>query len=680
MAYEDAPGASSVSGVMLGSRIEIFPSMPLPEFNSSGGMAYTARYKADASSSLYAIICLSGMPPRIESVQAMRNIDNPGVLRLIEGGVVAWADGAYAYALVYQRPTAPRMMTSLDEVRPPLGEDAINHHFIAPMIDALGALAQAGVVHNAVRPTNIFWRMGTAAPPQIGECLSVPAGMGQSIIFEPIERALAMPLGRGTGVYADDCYAFGVTLAFVVLGRNPLQGIDDQTIIDMKMQRGSFGAIIGNHRLSPTHIEILRGLLSDDAMQRWTASDLDQWLNGRRMTPKSSDAGRRASRHFSFLGKEYWQIAPLAGALANNTLEATKVIESEALNKWLRRALGDKDRAKDVEEVINELKQSGKTSHYEDQLVARVCIALDYSAPIRYRGVAAMPSGIATLLVEAALTGNNTQTLSEIIVSQLVPLWIRLQRDTKTDYASLRQLFDRLKGIIEKTSFGNGIERALYEANPGLPCLSPMLRNQYVASPKTLLQALERVAASGTHGREPMDRHIAAFLIAREKHGESAFAAMNAPEGSLGRGLSLLTLLSDLQYRNGPENLPHLTAWMSPVVETALRRFLSKTLRDKLQIQAKEVVNSGNLTQLLRLIDDPKRIMRDQQDFHAARILYLNIQKEIIKLEAKVNNRESVVRAAGKPMAASISSFLAIILVCAAILRALFSALFVSNP
>lgn len=650
--------------------------MPLPELNSAGGLAYAARLKSDASSSFYAIICMSKMPPRIESVQSMRNIDIPSILRLIEAGVLQWVDGTYAYAFVYQKPTAPRMMGSLDETHQILSEDAVNRHFIAPMIDALSSLSNMGMVHNAIRPTNIFWRIGTAVPPQIGECLSIPAGYGQPVIFEPIERAMAMPMGRGVGIHADDCYAFGVTLAFLVIGRNPLQGLSDREIIDLKMQKGSFGAIVASQRLSPTYIELLRGLLADDAMQRWTATDLDQWLTGRRMTPKSSDAGRRATRHFNFLGKEYWQIGPLADALAGNPSEATKVIENESLNKWLRRALNDIERAKDVEAVVDDLKQSGKTAHYEDQLVARICIALDHAAPIRYRGVSALPNGIPTLLVEAALGGGNVQVLSEMIVGQLVSLWIQMQGETKADYISMGQLFDRIKGVLERTTYGNGVERAIYESNPGLPCLSPMLKSQYVMSPKLLLPALERVAMTNSRPREPMDRHIAAFLIVREHHGEKIFLAMNGPEDSIPRGLALLTLFAELQYKYGPESLPHLAGWLSPVVEPSLNRFFSKSMRESLHKRAKEIVASGNISSLLQLIDDPKRLERDLQDFRAARLLYLNIQKEVIRLEGRTNNKENVAETMGRPIAVTVSSAIAIIIVTAAILREMFFAFF----
>ncbi len=78
---------------------------------------------------------------------------------------------------------------------------------------------------------------------------------------------------------------------------------------------------------------------------------------------------------------------------------------------------------------------------------------------------------------------------------------------------------------------------------------------------------------------------------------------------------------------------------------------------------------------LIRLVDDPRRIERDQQEFMAARMLYLNILKETTDIESKLANRDNVVRQTGKPMAASISTFLAIMLVLAAIARAVFQAL-----
>ena len=128
--------------------------------------------------------------------------------------------------------------------------------------------------------------------------------------------------------------------------------------------------------------------------------------------------------------------------MSDNVGEAAKLIESEALQKWLRRALNDDERARDVEDVISELKEGGKSSHYEDQLVARVCIALAPSFPIRYRGIAALPSGVASLLADAATNPQYLSALSEIIASQMVTLWVQMQKDGKVDFLSIGQSFE----------------------------------------------------------------------------------------------------------------------------------------------------------------------------------------------------------------------------------------------
>jgi hypothetical protein len=543
---------------------------------------------------------------------------------------------------------------------------------VTPLIGALVELLRAGVVHNAIRPTNLFWRVGASTPPQLGECLSAPAGLGQPVLFETVERGMAMPLGRGMGVHTDDCYAFGVMLAMLVLGRNPMQGMEDAAILQAKIDKGSFTALIGNHRLSSTHIELLRGLLADDARQRWSAADLEQWLNGRRLTPKNTDSGRRAVRHLEFNGKDYWQTRPLALALSSNAAEAAKIIENGVLEKWLRRAMNDEDRALNLEEAHGSLRQSGKSANYEDQLVARVCIALDPGAPIRYRGLAVMPAGIAALLVDAALTDAHTQILKEIIASRLVTLWIDMQGETKGDLVALGQQFEKAADMIEKTALGNGFERVLYELNTILPCLSPILRGQYVTSPKALLPALETAT---NRPREPMDRHIAAYLVVRDRRSEKLFSAISAPEGSIKRGVALLTLFADMQSRHGPDSLPHMAQWLEPLAEPAARRFFNRTLRERLIKQMRDIVPRGDLGALLNLVDEPRRLDRDQQEFMAARLLYINILREIAASESRLSDREGVVRSMGKPMAASISSFLAILMVCAAVLRALWQGL-----
>lgn len=671
MAYTDTPQTSTGNSIVIGNRAEVLPGAPLAEYNSVGGLAFSARLKNEASTELIAIVCNTNIVPRTDTVTALRGIDHPSVLKLIDSGVILWPhDDVRHYAFAIQRPTAPRMMSDINQAITVLSEDAINHHFVHPMIGALSEFASTGIVHGAVRPTNIFWRIGGSTPPQLGECLSAPAGYGQPVLFEPIERAMSLPQGRGTGNIIDDCYALGITIALLVLGQNPLHGLDDNAIIQTKIERGSFNAMIGNRRIPSSHIELLRGLLSDDSAQRWNVADLEQWIHGRRLTPKNSDVGRRAGRHIHFANHDYWQVRPLAAALAANVPAAVQLIEEGTLDKWMRRALGDEEHAIDLEEARVSLKENPKLTNYEDQLIARACIALDPQGPIRYRGLSVMPTGVGGLLIESLMRGENIQALSEIISSQLVTFWVEMQKENKTELVPLAQQYERARTVLEKNGLGNGVERAIYELNPGLLCLSPIVRSQYVMNGKALLPALERVAASGGRPHEPMDRHIAAFLIVRERRSEILFSNIASSDAAR-RGIALLTLYSEMQNKYGPDTLPALAQWLVPLVEPAVQKYLGKSLREKLHSQLRETAARGDLGSVLRLIDNPDRIEQDKQAFRAARMLYLNTMKEIAHLENTLAHRENVIIRTGKPMASMMSSYLAIIFVMLAILRAI---------
>ncbi len=676
MAEEEKPREDLGNGLSLEGRVNIYPDRPLPNLSCAGGAAFAARYRNDVSQELIAVICSKGLQPRIESANSMRAIDSVSVLRLRDGGVLFWpAQNARYYTLVYEKPLVERHWQTLDETHPTMGEDSINHYFVMPLIKALLEFQRMGLMHGGIRPTNIFWRDASTTPPQLGECLSAPAGVGQPAMFETIERAMCPPLGRGAGYHTDDCYAFGVTLAMVILGQNPYKGMDDRAILQSKMEKGTFNSLIGARRLSTSHIELLRGLLMDDARQRWTAEDLEQWMSGRRLTPKSSDAGRRASRFFMIGGKEYWQARPLAVGLSENVSEAVKSIEDGSLEKWLTRALMDNEKAKNVAEAIRQVKEGGKTAHYQDQLVTRVSIALDPAGPIRYRGISVMPGGIGPFLADSIATGQNLQSISEIISAQFVTFWVNMQKDTKIDLVPLAQQFERMRPIVEKPTFGDGLERVVYELNPALPCMSPMLRRESVIAPRWLLAALERVAAAGPPASEPMDRHIAAFLAARDKRREALFNAMGPEEKPIRRGLALLALFGEMQYRYGPDQLPKLAAWLMPLLEPGLKRFLSKPFQEKVRKQAKEAVAKGDLSLLLKRIDDPARVHGDEQDFLNARLMYQNIKKEMTFLEESLKNKENIAREIGRPVAAAIASFVGLVFIAITLGRALLRSL-----
>jgi len=660
----------SSGAVPLGSKSEVFPASPLPGYDAVGASAYLARMKGASSADLLALVCRSGYPPRSDIVNQLRRIEDPAVLRLLDHGMIDMpAEGKRYYGFIFEQPQSPRFWQTLDETHTPLGEDFINRRFIMPIAEGLRQFADVGLMHGGVRPTNIFWRENSASPPQLGECVSAAPGIGQPLLFESLERAQAQPHARGAGSILDDMYALGVTIVFMLLGRNPLKGIDDATLLRLRLERGSFVTMIDNHKLPPGHVELLRGLLHDDPRQRWNPYDLEQWLGGQRISPKQSEFNKRASRALMFAGKEYWQIRPLIPAMWSNVTEGAKLIESGELDRWLRRSLGDEERANRVQEAIETLKSSGRTLQYDEQAVTVTTITLDPSCPIGYRGQVLLPFGVGGGMAEAVRTGNNVQIMAEIISNQFVGFWVNQQIQGKTELVPLAQTYERMRGYIERTTLGMGIERVVYEINPTLTCLSPLLQGQNVIAARDFLVALERTASQPGRPHEPMDRHIAAWLVTKDRNMDYALRPLNASNNPLQRALATLNLYSHWQQKHGPDKTPALAAWFLALLEPLASRFYNRHTREAVAEALQTAAASGKLSALVQLLDDEKFVERDVQGFQAARQVYRATLAQIATLERQRKHQAEVARTYGRPTATYIAWVLSAMMIAYSILR-----------
>jgi len=525
-----------------------------------------------------------------------------------------------------------------------------------------------GVVHGAIRPTNLYFRDLASGGLMLGECVSAQPGYGQSVLLETVERGMSAPAGRGTGTAADDMYSLGVTLLILALGRNPVAGLDDEAIVQAKIERGSYPALVQQHRLPLAINEVVRGLLVDDPKQRWNLNDLDLWVAGRRLSPKQPQISRRAARPMEFQGQEYWHCRTLARGFARHVPAAATVIESGELDKWLRRSLGDDVRAEAVGNAI-QTASSGKGGSQGDRLVARVCMALDPAAPIRYRGRAMMPDGVATMLAEAFLRNESPQAVAEVIGNQLPMFWVNVQSDFKPEFVPLVQMYDQLRGFMERSAYGLGIERVLYEMNPTMPCMSGLVVKQLPTNPSELLRALDWLGAGGERHKDPIDRQVAAFLAARHKRSDDLlFTQLGSGIEPMRRVIAMLTILSDVQARTGVDGLTHLASWVQALLDPVFRRFHNRKTQELVRKQADGAVHNGRLTELLKVVDDPESLRRDRLEFEAAQIEYREADAEMEKVRHTIADRNSIVETSGRQVAAIVSSLLSTVLVAGIIL------------
>ncbi|MDG5495567.1 serine/threonine protein kinase [Niveispirillum sp. BGYR6] len=666
---EDLPPRATPGGraenahppVDLGGRCEIMPASPLPGLDSPGGAAYTARINRDRKTDYFAIVTDRPVPARIDMMSSFRSIDNPVVLRLLDWGTVEWTpEGRRRFVLVYERPGGRRVMNTLADMREPFSDDQIVRGLMPTLLYALREMNARGMTCGAIRPTNLFFKEPSSGVVMLGDCLSTPAGYGQPVLLETIERSLAQPSGRGPGTIGDDLYALGVTLLVLHLGRTPLPDMDDDTILRLKMDKGTYPALTGHLRLPQGLLEPLRGLMTDDPKQRWTLSDLDLWLQGRRLSPKQPQVPRRGARPFEFQGEQLMHCRSLAHALARNSAAAAPLIERGDVEKWVRRAVGDETRAELVQTAITSASVGGRNATQEDKLVARVTTALDPVSPIRYRGVAVMPDGLGPALAEAVWQNTSIQPYAELVLSQLPMFWVNCQSDFRPEYVPLIQSFDGFRALLEHVGMGFGIERILYELCPACPCLSPSIRDYYALTPAELLSALDHLATKPSRGRDPVDRHVIGFITTHHKKlNDRLLNPLAGQQDPARRMIAIISILADVQDRFGPARLPNLCGWLVSLMDPVFKRFKNRERRERMKAEVTQAAREGVLEALVRIVDNIEAIRADDKGFLTAMRQYENLTRQIEQLKSGAYVRSDAADHAGKQVAAIVTSVIA---------------------
>ncbi|HYD31229.1 MAG TPA: serine/threonine protein kinase [Azospirillaceae bacterium] len=669
MASDTQTAEKEAEAIELGGRYEIFPSHPLTHLDNAAGQAFAARGIKERRVEPFVLICTASAMSRMETIQLMRSVETLGLMRMLDAGVIRWPDGSRRLALVFEKPAGKRLMSALQDVIDPMPEEVLTRLVIQPAHSALVELSGRGITHGGIRPTNMFYRDITSSGLMIGECISSPCGYNQPLLFETIERGMALPAGRGLGTVSDDLYALGVTILMLLLGRNPVKHLDDDTLMQMKIERGTYPALVGQMRLSFTITEPLRGFLTDDPKQRWTLTDLDLWLNGRRLSPKQPQVPKRAVRPFEFHGEEYLYCRTLSRAFGRFPQQAAIAIDSGDLDRWLRRSMSDEIRANSVTGAIETASAAGKTANLADRLVARVSMALDPPAPIRYKTKSVMPDGIGPALQEAFIKGENYQPLAEIISGQLPMFWVNVQNDFKPEFVPLVHTFDMMRGYIEAATPGYGIERVLYELNQGMPCISPIVYDQFPLNPPDMIAALDVAARKADRPREPIDRHVAAFFAARNRRFDEVFLAQITPGiEPIRRCLAMLNILSETQRKYNGEPAPYLADWLVVILKPAIDRFRNRPLQEKMRKQLDQACKDGRLVELARIVDDIDQIRQDQDGFAMAKREYQAIIKELRQIEGHIGDREEMAETLGRQFAAYIAAGVGTVLAAGIIL------------
>lgn len=649
--------------VLLNEEIEIFLDEERSEFSTPFVKAYKAYNKRDLSTCI-AYICDKAYIPRTNAASSYLSILNPNLAKLVGVGIVFWKpEKTQKFAFVYKDSFGKPVIEPGKSPNLSMKADDVLNELIFPMVDALNDLRNADIVHGAIRPSNLFDGGGNGLQDVIlGDCLSSPAFSTQPVVYEPIEHGLTDPIARGIGSISDDLYALGATAAMLMCSKDPFEGKSDSDIIKTKMEEGSFVSFVGDQRITGPILEFLRGVLNDNAKERWTIDDAQAWKDGRRLSPKQGARSKKASRPIKFNGQNYLIADVLAMDLDQNPADAAQLIEGGDLQQWLLRSVESKEAVDALEEGINDARQFGRGLGYPDRLLGRTVIALNPHAPLKYKGLSMLPEGVGAALTEAYAKDQNLRSFYDVFNQKMFDFWATRRGDTAYDMVAIINRFQVCRANVRQETLGYGLERCLYFLSPEAPCMSNIFKEYMVRSPEDLLLAFDDMAQKAKP-RYFIDRHILAFLSSKEPRiVDEHLTALNS-KNPVRQIIAILKIFAAIQRINKVGELPHLAELMAEKLELAYDFFHDRDLRKQLKREVESAKRKGNLTDIVKILDDDELKMSDSRLFKAAMNEYIYLEKERAALDKGLKNKKTFGRVAGQEAAAFASFVLATLMI-----------------
>jgi hypothetical protein len=652
--------------VVLKGRYEINPANRLVQFDQGLAFAYGVEDQTQSGRKLFALIApghLSchglNLPERRAGIPQLW----PEAAGIVDWPVSGKGDNAVwgrRPALVYAQPVGQRMAKTDDQPLPHLPEPVIINTILKPAIAVLKEFAGLGLTHRAIRPTNIFYAVGDSGEVAFGDCFSMPHGSGQPTAYETIENGTADRMGRGPGAIADDLYALGVLLLILYLGRNPMQGMSDEAIIAAKLDFGSFSALTGGEKVSPAMAELLRGLLSDKVSDRWALRNLEMWVNGQRFNPVLPGLPQRATRPMKFAGADHLSRPVLASAMLFHWDEALAMVETGALDSWMRRSFGD-DKVGEQLIVLRNLATSyGNPNGVKHRTLARLIQFMAGSLPVCYRSLRLNVTGLGTMLATIVDQPVLRTEFVEMLRGRLPQGWLDNQSKLTIDLLQVRRVLDNVEKAIERPGPGYSIERVLYELDPDTPCRSALIGDYYVTHLSDLLPAIDAALPGAEEGTMPMDRHIAAFIAARiGRTIDNELAPIGNLADMIPYRLAVLRLLAEVQRMHQNRDLPRLAEAMAGLLDPVVESFHNLKNRGDLRGRLKRFADQSDLVQMAELLGEDGPVRRaDDQGFAEAQRAYSILEKEADWLEGGGMTAPPKIAAAACVSAAITSAFL----------------------
>lgn len=654
---DDSP--LTLSKTLIGGRYAVDTSQALAD--AGGGLpAYLARDRMASDRRHVAVAVSRDASPRTRHLKVLAEPIDYLMVPLAHGIAPLSGGKGEGYFVICPPPPGPPVSAPLN----PWPDKALVDFVLRPVAGVLDALHSRKLTHRSIRPNNVF-QAAPGHPVMLGTAWAAPPAMHQPAVCEAPYSAMCHPACRGDGLITDDIYALGVLLLTLSGGKLPMRNMDDATIIQWKLDLGSFAALTRDFSLSGFMTDLLRGMLAEDPDHRPLPNLLLEVSNSRTRRIAARPA-RRSQSALILNDVAVFDARALAFALFRDEKKAIQFLRNGLVTQWLRRSLGDASLASQIEDLVRKrMAETTAISWSDPLLLMRTISVLNPHMPLCWRGIALWPDALAAMLAEGiAAKPQLMAAVEELLITDIVTLWSDAEsRPSHTESFDTTQLRLVLKG-----GGPGGLLRLFYELNPLLPCRISAMAPDWVASMQDLMRFLEKMAERASESL--IDIHLAAFIASRaDRKIEMQVNALQSLKNAESFRLAELTLLRDIQSRYHPSSMPALAKWVAARLRPSLDQWNNRRQREAMLGRLDALAQAGIISPLLELAQDTTARILDIAGAQQATNELARIDAELAAIDSGDSLRLANIERFGQAIAGGLGLSVFVLTAMAVLLR-----------
>ena len=589
--------------IVLKERFEINMSQPLPQLDTNGAKAFEVVDKINPTRLLFALVCFEGYP-RLSYLPYMKSIDSPNILKLVEYGHISIKD-ADKVVLIYNRPTGPRADEFINGTEKLSEEDFKT--LVLSLLSACNELKTFGLTHRAIRLNNVFFKDKSRKELILGDCLASFPSFYQPLIYETVENILCPPQSRGNGCFEQDIYAAGVTLLGITLNHSIDSELSAFELLRQKLKNNSFSFLSNNEKIPNYASVILKIMLDDNPEVRCDYTAVVNFFEGKTLNLAQADSTTKSNKALIINGEKCYTRKNAALAILNNPDFGLEVIQSGKLLEWVKSGLENEKLHNKLSIIISTEKENPN----KNLLLAKTCIYLDSSLPLKCGDSFIFPEGIAKTIFYNKKNNLSLDPLQSLISSEIIRLWYQEQPRLRAPTNA-----GEFKLYITRNDYGYGFDRIMYDFDEDLPCISPLIGKSFVNNVSRLLNALNTNASN--YNILPFDKNIIAYLRCKMgKKIDGILVDVNANQDAV-KISAIIRLYANIQNKHGPAQLPNLTQWIINAAKPIIQSYHNIKYQKYLEQELFKISKTGKIIDIVNILENEEAKNKDRADFAEA--------------------------------------------------------------